>query len=86
MNASDIVKYEHANLLQVIDGLPEAEWRTPGVCGTSSVKDVVAYLASTELLILDALITSARPAGSSGSRACSSIPGSSGTASRASRG
>jgi len=57
MNARDILKYGHANLLQAIDGLPESEWRTPGVCGAWSVKEVVAHLASVELLILDALTT-----------------------------
>jgi uncharacterized protein (TIGR03083 family) len=57
MNASDVLKYGHETVLQAIDGLPESEWRTPGVCGAWSVKDVVAHLASVELLILDALTT-----------------------------
>ena len=57
MNAGDVLKYGHDTVVQAVEGLPESEWRTPGVCGTWSVQDVVAHLASTELLILDVLTT-----------------------------
>lgn len=57
MNTSDILKYGHDTVLQAVDGLPEAEWVTPGVCGVWSVKDVIAHLASVELLIRDAVST-----------------------------
>jgi uncharacterized damage-inducible protein DinB len=57
MNASDVMKYGHEMVLQAVDGLPEAEWRAPGVCGVWSAKDVMAHLAAVELLILDALTT-----------------------------
>jgi uncharacterized damage-inducible protein DinB len=57
MNASDVLKYGHETVLQAVDGLPGPAWVTPGVCGVWSVKDVVAHLASAELVILDALTT-----------------------------
>jgi DinB family protein len=57
MNTSDILKYGHEMVVQAVDGLPEAAWRTPGICGVWSVKDVIAHLASTELLIEDAVRT-----------------------------
>ncbi len=40
-----------------MEGLPERDWMASGVCGTWSVKDIVAHLASTELVIVDALTT-----------------------------
>jgi hypothetical protein len=33
MNASDILKYGHLTVLRTIDGLPQADWETSGVCG-----------------------------------------------------
>src|SRR5574341_2225758 len=57
MNAGDILKYGHETVLQNVEGLPEADWLVPRVCGVWSVKDIVAHLAWTERLILDALTT-----------------------------
>ena len=57
MNVSDVLKYGHEMVVQSVDGLPEPDWLTPGVCGVWSVKDVIAHLASTELVIADALGT-----------------------------
>ncbi|MGQ9887993.1 MAG: maleylpyruvate isomerase N-terminal domain-containing protein [Aggregatilineales bacterium] len=48
VNANDILKYGHLTVLQAVDGLPPADWETPGVCGVWSVKDIVAHLASYE--------------------------------------
>jgi uncharacterized protein (TIGR03083 family) len=55
MNAHDVLKYGHLTLLGSLEGLPEAAWDSPGVCGSWSVKDVVAHLASYELVLVDIL-------------------------------
>jgi hypothetical protein len=57
MNAVDILKYGHLTVLRTIDGLPEAEWDTAGVCGVWSVKDIIAHLASYEHALIDILNT-----------------------------
>ena len=55
MNASDILKYGHHTVLRAIDGLPEAEWETGGVCGVWAVKDIIAHLASYEQVLAEVL-------------------------------
>ena len=55
MNAIDVLKYGHQTVLRTLDGLPKTEWETPGVCGTWSVKDIIAHLASYEHLLVDVL-------------------------------
>lgn len=57
MNARDVLKYGHQTVLRTLDGLPKTEWETPGVCGTWSVKDIIAHLASYEHLLVDVLST-----------------------------
>jgi hypothetical protein len=57
MNVSDVLKYGHEMVVQSVDGLAEPDWTTSGVCGVWSVKDVIAHLAATELVIADALAT-----------------------------
>jgi hypothetical protein len=57
MNAVDILKYGHLTVLQTLDGFPESAWDTPGACGAWSVKDIIAHLASHELLLVDVLTT-----------------------------
>jgi hypothetical protein len=57
MNAADILKYGHLTVLESIEGLPETDWETSGVCGVWSVKDIIAHLASFEYLLVDALNT-----------------------------
>jgi uncharacterized protein (TIGR03083 family) len=51
----DIVDNGHRTVLRAIDGLAEADWYTPGVCGVWSVKDILAHLASFELMLVDML-------------------------------
>ena len=53
MNARDILHYGHKTVLDTLTDLPEAAWHAPGACGTWSVKDVVAHLASYEHLLSD---------------------------------
>ena len=55
MNTNNVLKYGHQTVLQIIEGLPEAGWRTPGVCGVWSVKDVIAHLASFDQLLVEVL-------------------------------
>ena len=55
MNAADILYYGHRTLHQALDDLPVSEWETGGVCGVWSVKDIVAHLASYEVVLVDVL-------------------------------
>jgi hypothetical protein len=55
MNATDVLKYGHETVLKTIEDLPESEWETTGVCGVWSVKDIIAHLASFELVLVDVL-------------------------------
>src|SRR3712207_5949758 len=55
MNASDVLKYGHLTLLGTLDGLPDGDWETPGVCGIWSTKDIVAHLASYEHVLVEVL-------------------------------
>lgn len=55
MNTSDVLKYGHHTVLQTVEGLPFAEWDTPGVCGVWSVREIIAHLASFEQLLVDVL-------------------------------
>lgn len=58
MNAVDILKYGQQTVLQTLEGFPEAAVETPGACGTWSVKDIIAHLASYEHALADMLSTS----------------------------
>jgi hypothetical protein len=55
MNANDVLKYGHLTVLRTIEGLPNKEWQTPGVCGVWSVKEIIAHLASFEYVLVDVL-------------------------------
>ena len=55
MNAVDILKYGQLTVLRAIDGFPETAWETTGACGTWSVKDILAHLASYEQVLVDIL-------------------------------
>src|SRR4029453_10088853 len=57
MNAGDILKYGQLTLLRTIDGLPDTDWATGGVCGIWSVKDIIAHLASYEQVLIEVLNT-----------------------------
>lgn len=48
MNPTDILKYGHSFLLDSLNGLPESDWETSGVCGVWSVKNILAHLESYE--------------------------------------
>jgi hypothetical protein len=48
MNAVDILKYGHQTVLRTLDGLPEAQWETGGVCGVWSVKKIIHPLTQND--------------------------------------
>lgn len=55
MNLDDVLKYGHATVLSTVDGLTDAQCDVSGVCGIWSVRQIIAHLASHELLMIDAL-------------------------------
>lgn len=55
MNAQDILKYGNNTLLTSLNGLPESDMNTAGVCGRWSVREIIAHLASYELMLIDVL-------------------------------
>jgi hypothetical protein len=55
MNASDVLKYGHGTVVQTIDRLTDEEWTASGACGVWSPKDIIAHLASFELVLIDVL-------------------------------
>jgi DinB family protein len=57
MNASDVLKYGHRTVVQTIEGLPQEQWETSGVCGVWSTKNIIAHLASYEHVLVDILST-----------------------------
>lgn len=62
MNAPDVLKYGHLTLLATLDGLSEPDWERPGACGRWSIKNIIAHLASYELVLVD-ILTEVRDAG-----------------------
>ena len=61
-------------MLRVIDGLAAAEWATGGVCGVWSVKDIIAHLASYELVLEEVLSSFQGDSGPSASPGTSATP------------
>jgi hypothetical protein len=55
MNATDVLRYGHLTLLGSLEGLPGDASGQPGACGIWSVKDIIAHLASYELVLVDVL-------------------------------
>jgi hypothetical protein len=55
MNPHDILKYGNLTFQHALSAIPKAEWETQGVCGWWSVKNIVAHLASYELVLVDVL-------------------------------
>lgn len=55
MNARDILFYGDRTLHATLARVPQSEWEREGVCGWWSVKNIVAHLASFELVLVDIL-------------------------------
>jgi uncharacterized protein (TIGR03083 family) len=43
-----LLKYAQRTITEAVEGIPEAEWDTPGVCGFWSVKQVIGHLIGWE--------------------------------------
>ena len=55
MNATDILKYGQQTVYQTLNSFPIEACEQPGACGTWSVKDIIAHLASYEQVLVDIL-------------------------------
>ena len=55
MDALDILKYGHHTVVSTVEALPENEWETPNVCGWWSSKNIIAHLASFEVVLVEVL-------------------------------
>ncbi len=55
MHAMDVLKYGNRTFMAALDGLTPEQCAVSGVCGWWSVKDIVAHLASHELVLVDVL-------------------------------
>jgi hypothetical protein len=63
MNARDVMKYGHLTVLKAIDGFTDDNWNEGGVCGVWSTRNIIAHLASYELLLGDVLQNAADGSG-----------------------
>lgn len=60
MNSMDVLRYGHQTVVRTLDGLVDPDWLVPGACGVWSVKDIIAHLASYEVVlgeVLESLIS-----------------------------
>jgi hypothetical protein len=55
MHPQDILKYGHLFMLGTVDSFPKAGFAVPGAAGYWSAKDVIAHLASYELVLVEVL-------------------------------
>ena len=55
MNALDVVRYGHLTFLGSLDKCTVDQVANPGACGIWSVKDIVAHLASYEIVLVGIL-------------------------------
>jgi len=49
------MRYGHMTVLGAVDGLDDAGWERPGVCGVWSTRQIIAHLGSYEEAIADVL-------------------------------
>jgi len=57
MHGADVLHYGHDFLLRALDGLDESHYDKEAICGVWTVKDVIAHLASHELVFIEILNT-----------------------------
>lgn len=55
MHALDVLSYGHFTLLDAVRDLPASDWDQTEACGTWSARDIIAHLASYELVLCDLL-------------------------------
>ena len=56
MNALDILQYGNLTFLKTVQAVPLADREVAGVCGHWSVKDIIAHLASFEVLLTEVFL------------------------------
>jgi hypothetical protein len=61
MNAPDVLRYGNFTLLGELEQIPRESVNEPGACGVWSVKDIVAHLASYEIVLVDVLSSCLEP-------------------------
>ncbi|MAU01845.1 MAG: hypothetical protein CL608_32310 [Anaerolineaceae bacterium] len=61
MHAVDMLTYGHQTVAEAVEGLNESEWEQAGVCGHWSVKEIIAHLASYEVVLVEILQTILEP-------------------------
>ncbi len=57
MDINEVLDNSHVAVMQAIDDLPEGMWDLPVTDDGRSSKDIIAHLASRELLLIDVLKT-----------------------------
>lgn len=55
MNSATILHDAYCTLTEATSQIPWAEWTIPGACGSWSVKDIVAHMASYEQVTVEVL-------------------------------
>ena len=55
MNTVDVMKYGHFTVQQAVSDLPDSAWEKAGACGTWSIKNLIAHLASFEHVLKEVL-------------------------------
>jgi hypothetical protein len=55
MNAHDVLRYAHSDVLKTFDRISDADWTKVGVTREWSMLDTLAHLTSYELFLEDAL-------------------------------
>src|SRR3989344_8016761 len=55
MDAKNVIKHGDENFQKSIKNLPESAWTNGFVTGTWTLKDVLAHIASYELILVDVL-------------------------------
>lgn len=53
MHPLDVLQYGHGTLMKNLKAFPDGDYTTPGACGSWSVKDIVAHLASYEQVLAE---------------------------------
>lgn len=55
MHVTDVMKYGQLTILHTFNEFPKEAMNLPGACGVWSVKDIMAHLASNELVLVAVL-------------------------------
>lgn len=53
MHPVDVLYYGHQTVIQSVENLEESAWDIPGACGVWSCREIIAHLASFELVFID---------------------------------